>query len=113
MQEELIINSQLRLQLGLRGDYFTFNVEDHLDTLFDEGISLPHASGYAQETMLNPKFNLVYSPLDSTDVFFNFGTGFHSNDARDVVIERTISDLERTFGHQGLSDAQLTNDSHS
>ena len=107
VQEELIINSQLRLQLGLRGDYFTFNVEDHLDTLFDEGISLPHASGYAQETMLNPKFNLVYSPLASTDVFFNFGTGFHSNDARDVVIERTISDLERTFAHQGLSDTQI------
>ena len=107
LQEELIINSQLRLQLGLRGDYFSFNVEDHLDTLSPETIDLPHASGYAQEAMLNPKFNMVYSPLSSTDVFLNFGTGFHSNDARDVVIERTISDLERTLGHQGLSDAEI------
>ncbi len=107
VQEELIINSQLRLQLGLRGDYFTFNVEDHLDTLSDATTNLPHASGYAQEAMLNPKFNLVYSPLHLTDVFLNFGTGFHSNDARDVVIERTISDLARTFRHQGLNATQI------
>lgn len=107
MQEELIINPKLRLQLGLRGDYFTFNVEDHLDVLSDETVTLPHASGYAQEAMLNPKFNMVYSPFGSTDVFLNFGTGFHSNDARDVVIERTISDLERTFSRQGLNAAEI------
>ena len=106
-QEELIINPKLRLQLGLRGDYFTFNVEDHLDTLSDETITLPHASGYAQQAMLNPKFNLVYSPHRSTDVFLNFGTGFHSNDARDVVIGQTILNLERTFGREGLNDAQI------
>ena len=107
VQEELVVNSKLRLQLGLRGDYFTFNVEDHLDTLSDASITLPHASGYAQQAMLNPKFNLVYSPLHSTDIFLNFGTGFHSNDARDVVIEQTISDLERGFSRQGLNDAQI------
>ena len=106
-QEELIVNPKLRLQLGLRGDYFTFNVEDHLDTPSDATVTLPHASGYAQELMLNPKFNLVYTPLRAVDVFLNFGTGFHSNDARDVIIGETISDLERTFGREGLSDAQI------
>ena len=107
VQEELVVNPKLRLQLGLRGDYFTFNVEDHLDTLSDASITLPHASGYAQEALLNPKFNLVYSPLRSTDIFLNFGTGFHSNDARDVVIEQTISDLARVFSRQGLNGAQI------
>ena len=107
VQEELVVNPKLRLQLGLRGDYFTFNVEDHLDTLSDTSITLPHASGYAQKAMLNPKFNLVYSPLHSTDIFLNFGTGFHSNDARDVVIEQTISDLAWAFSRQGLNDAQI------
>ena len=106
-QEELIINPKLRFQLGLRGDYFTFNVEDHLDTLSDETVNLPHASGYAQEAMLNPKFNMVYSPNQSIDVFLNFGTGFHSNDARDVVIEQTISDLEQTYKRQDLSEEQI------
>ena len=107
VQEELVVNLKLRLQLGLRGDYFTFNVEDHFDALSDASITLPHASGYAQQTMLNPKFNLVYSPLHSTDIFLNFGTGFHSNDARDVVIEQTLSDLARVFSRQGLHDAQI------
>lgn len=107
VQEKLVANSKLRLQLGLRGDYFTFNVEDHLDTVSDASITLPHASGYAQKAMLNPKFNLVYSPLHSTDIFLNFGTGFHSNDARDVIIEQTISGLERLFSRQGLTDAQI------
>jgi outer membrane receptor protein involved in Fe transport len=106
-QEELIINPKLRFQLGLRGDYFTFNVEDYLDTLSDETVTLPHASGYAQEAMLNPKFNMVYSPIQSIDVFLNFGTGFHSNDARDVVIEQTISDLEQTYKRQDLSEEQI------
>ncbi len=106
-QEELIINPKLRFQLGLRGDYFTFNVEDYLDTLSDETVTLPHASGYAQEAMLNPKFNMVYSPIQSIDVFLNFGTGFHSNDARDVVIEQTISDLEQIYKSQELSEEQI------
>ena len=107
-QEELIINPKIRFQLGLRCDYFTFNVEDHLDTLSNEMVVLPHASGYAQEVMFNPKFNMVFSPIESSDVFLNFGTGFHSNDARDVIIEQTISDLEQTFDRQGLDDSQIT-----
>ena len=107
-QEEFVINPKLRFQLGLRCDYFTFNVEDHLDTLSDETVVLPHASGYAQEVIVNPKINIVYSPIKSSDVFLNFGTGFHSNDARDVVIEQTISDLERTLSRQGLNDSQIT-----
>ncbi|MYG00134.1 TonB-dependent receptor plug domain-containing protein [Candidatus Poribacteria bacterium] len=106
-QEELIISPKLRFQLGLRGDYFTFNVEDRLDTSSDQTVNLPHASGYAQEAMLNPKFNMVISPIQSLDVFLNFGTGFHSNDARDVVIEQTISDLEQTFKRQDLSENQI------
>ncbi len=107
VQDELIINPKIRFQLGLRGDYFTFNVEDHLDTLSDETVTLPHASGYAQELMLNPKFNMVYSPIQSLDVFLNFGRGFHSNDARDVVIEQTISDLEQTYKNQELSEDKI------
>lgn len=106
-QEELIISPKLRFQLGLRGDYFTFNVQDRLETLTDETTVLPHASGYAQDAMLNPKFNMVFSPISTLDVYMNFGTGFHSNDARDVVIEKTISDLIRTLSRQGLSKTQI------
>ncbi len=106
-EEEWIVNPKLRFQLGFRGDYFTFNVEDHLDPLINETITLPHASGYAQQAIFNPKFNLVYRLVESVDIFMNVGTGFHSNDARDVVIEKTISNLKQTFSAQGLSEQQI------
>ncbi len=104
-QEEIVFNPQVRLQLGLRGDYFTFNVEDRFDT--QPGNGLPHASGYAQETILSPKANLVISPARSFDLFANFGTGFHSNDARDVVIDQRVNDLERALRRNGLSAPQI------
>ncbi len=104
-QEEIVFNPQLRLQLGLRGDYFTFDVEDRFDT--QPGNGLPHASGYAQETILSPKANLVVSPARSLDLFANFGTGFHSNDARDVIIDQRVNDLEKALRRNGLSEGQI------
>jgi hypothetical protein len=68
---------------------------------------LPHASGYSQETILSPKANLVISPARALDLFINFGSGFHSNDARDVVINQRIRDLSRKFARDGLSDEQI------
>lgn len=104
-QEDLTFNSMVRLQLGVRADYFTFNVEDRLER--SAGATLPHASGYAQETIVSPKANLVVSPSRALDVFVNFGTGFHSNDARDVVINQRIADLSRRFARNGLSETQI------
>lgn len=104
-QEDLTFSPAVRLQLGLRADYFTFNVEDHLEGA--SGTALPHASGYSQETILSPKANLVISPARTLDLFLNFGSGFHSNDARDVVINQRISDLSRRFEREGLSDAEI------
>jgi len=104
-QEELVLSPKLRLQLGLRSDYFTYDVEDHLEGMPSD---LPHASGFAQKTILSPKANLVISPTSALDVFVNFGTGFHSNDARDVVIARRVSDSIRRFQQEGLSDEEIS-----
>ena len=102
-QEELIPTSFLRLQLAIRGDYFTFNVDDKLEGLPSD---LPHASGYAHHGIVSPKANVVLSPLPTLDVFANFGTSFHSNDARAVVQGRRVSDLYKVYLRQGLtSDA--------
>ncbi|MCG3153571.1 MAG: Vitamin B12 transporter BtuB [bacterium] len=104
-QEEIIFSPMLRLQLGLRGDYFTYDVEDHLE---GAPSALPHASGFAQKTILSPKANLVISPAHAIDVFVNVGTGFHSNDARDVVIAKRVTDSIRRFKRQGLSDEEIS-----
>lgn len=106
LQEELIFSTRLRLQLGLRGDYFTFNVEDHLETGLTDG-GLPHASGYRQQSILSPKASLVFSPARSLDLFLNAGSGFHSNDARNVVIGQRIEELGKIFRRQGLNPAEI------
>jgi outer membrane receptor protein involved in Fe transport len=105
-QEEIVFSPRLRLQLGLRGDYFTFDLEDHLETQPNNG--LPHASGYAQQTILSPKANLVISPLRSFDLYANFGAGFHSNDARDVIIDQRAADLERALRRNGFNEQQIS-----
>lgn len=105
-QEEWVFSTRLRLQLGLRGDYFTYNVNDRL-----EGVpsSLPHVSGYAQQTILSPKASLVFSPASSLDFFTNIGSGFHSNDARAVVQGQRVKDLLHVYHREQLSDTDIDN----
>ncbi|MBT6149783.1 MAG: TonB-dependent receptor [Gemmatimonadetes bacterium] len=98
-QEEVFLNPKLRLVLGLRADYFTFNVEDRLEGL---PAALPHVSGVAQDEILSPKAGLVYSPSPRLDLFLNAGSGFHSNDARAVVIDTRAQQIARRL-RDGLS----------
>ncbi len=103
-QEEIALTPRLQLVLGLRGDYFTFNVDDHLE---GHSTDLPHASGFAQASMLSPKASLVYSPIHSLDLFANFGTGFHSNDARNNVIDARAAQIRRAMQRDGRSEADV------
>lgn len=103
-QEEVFLSSRLRLQLGLRWDYFTYDVDDRRE---GEAATLPHASGYAQQSILSPKASLAFSPARTLDLFLNFGTGFHSNDARDIVIDRRVADLARDYRRQGLGEEEI------
>ena len=103
-QEELQISPRVRLQVGVRWDYFTYDVDDRLDGV---PADLPHASGYAQQTILSPKASLVVSPASELDLFLNIGSGFHSNDARDIVIDRCIADLVRGYRRDGISESAI------
>ncbi len=103
-QEEIVLTPRLQLVLGLRGDYFTFNVDDHLE---GHSTDLPHASGFAQASILSPKASLVYSPIHALDLFANFGTGFHSNDARNNVIDARASQIRRAIQRDGRSEADV------
>jgi outer membrane receptor protein involved in Fe transport len=103
-QDELQLGPRVRLQLGVRWDYFTFDVDDRLDGV---PADLPHASGYAQQTILSPKASLVVSPVDRLDLFANVGSGFHSNDARDIVIDRRVAGLVRSYRRDGVSQSEI------
>ncbi len=102
-RQEIVLTSWFRAQAGLRGDYFGFNVEDALEG----DASLPHASGYAQAVVVSPKLNLVFSPLPTTDVFVNFGQGFHSNDARYVVITERVNNVSRRLRRSGETQTAI------
>ena len=81
VNEVFRFSDHLRLEAGLRYDYFTFDVED----LLPPDSTHKNYSGYNYQTLLSPKMNLVYSPSDRAQFFLNAGSGFHSNDARSVV----------------------------
>jgi outer membrane receptor protein involved in Fe transport len=70
----------LYIEAGSRADLFSFNVEDELHPLGDTSLT-----GAKNASILSPKVNVVVTPVAGTDVFLNYGEGFHSNDARGII----------------------------
>ena len=69
----------MRLSGGVRADYFTFDVNNLCDTCPQQ------PAGRKDSGQVNPKGNLILGPWFNTEFFVNYGTGFHSNDARSTV----------------------------
>jgi len=69
-------NDWLRTELGLRADYFDFDVSSNLAA----------NSGTATDSIVSPKASVVLGPWQETEYFLNAGRGFHSNDARGTTI---------------------------
>jgi outer membrane receptor protein involved in Fe transport len=81
-QEDIHLLPWLRLVLAARADYFGFDVNDRLEdrTTLEGG-----TSGVRQSSQVSPKASLVFGAIPDTELYLNFGTGFHSNDARGIV----------------------------
>jgi outer membrane receptor protein involved in Fe transport len=62
----------LRSIAGVRYDRYRFDVAS----------SIAANSGAVDDHVASPKVSLVLGPWDKTEVFVNYGEGFHSNDAR-------------------------------
>jgi TonB family protein len=75
-EEDVQWTRWLRSVVGLRADYFGFNVDDQ---------GAPANSGVKQKSLLSPKASIVLVPHRALDLYLNFGMGFHSNDARIAV----------------------------
>ena len=73
----------LRLVGGLRFDYFVFNVTDQLE---DRSTLGTKSGGERVQAILSPKASLIVQPVEPLELFVKFGRGFHSNDARGVVL---------------------------
>ena len=97
-QEDITFTPWLRAVLGARADYFGFDVDDHLEDLSTQGTK---TSGVKQASRASPKASLVFSPLKQTELYVNFGDGFHSNDARGVVHEQDpVTPLTRARSYE-------------
>ncbi|MFM2221482.1 MAG: hypothetical protein RLZZ553_1230 [Verrucomicrobiota bacterium] len=59
---------------GLRADAFGFDVSS----------DNPANSGSEWDAIVSPKISAIFGPWKETELYFNLGTGFHSNDARGV-----------------------------
>jgi hypothetical protein len=71
-------NGRLHIDGGVRVDYFNFKVEDRLD---------PTGTGSQGATRFQPKLNLAFTPSEKfpMSLYFNYGRGISSQDARGVV----------------------------
>lgn len=75
---------------GLRFDYFDFNFEDKLQTIYE--------TKSKNSVLLTPHLNIIYNPNRHLQLFVKSGFGFHSNDTRVVVNETEEKTLPLAFG---------------
>ncbi|MFN2425000.1 MAG: nickel-responsive transcriptional regulator NikR [Candidatus Binatia bacterium] len=90
---------KLRVVPGLRLDGYHFDVDSDLDA----------NSGTKFDGIVSPKIAVVAGPWRETEAYFNFGTGFHSNDARGTTIRvdplsgenvSSVDPLVRSIGYE-------------
>jgi hypothetical protein len=90
---------KLRVVPGLRMDGYRFDVD----------AGNPDNSGTEYDGIVSPKLAIVVGPWVDTEGYFNFGGGFHSNDARGVTISEDpltgeaaddVDPLVRSWGYE-------------
>jgi outer membrane receptor protein involved in Fe transport len=86
LTHEAFLTDWIRLEAGLRGDVFFVDGRNRVgrqrqDPNFDP---VPIRGG-TTDSVVSPKARLVVTPVADTDVYLDFGEGFHSNDARDAL----------------------------
>lgn len=81
---------KLKVNPGLRLDYFKFNYYDQLATTYENQSE--------SKMKLSPKLNLIYAQNNTLQLFVKTGFGFHSNDTRVVVSQAGKKVLPSSFG---------------
>jgi outer membrane receptor protein involved in Fe transport len=89
--ENINITNKLNLNLGVRLDAYNFNFKNN--TNVQEG-------GAEFKAIVSPKLNVQYTLNDKVQLYAKSGYGFHSNDARAVVIGKLENTLPKAFGNE-------------
>ena len=74
-QSEVEWTDFFRTTLGLRGDGYRYNV-DAIRTLND---------GQGTSGLVSPKLTAVFGPWSGSEIYVNYGRGYHSNDPRSAT----------------------------
>jgi TonB-dependent Receptor Plug Domain len=91
---DLVPIEKVRLVTGARGDIFRFHGTENV--VGPE----PFAIHDVTKARPNVKANLILGPWAAAEFFGNFGTGFHSNDARAVLIDPKLDALPTATGYE-------------
>jgi outer membrane receptor protein involved in Fe transport len=91
IDETVFLTDKFSVNASLRFDYFDFRFRDFQ---FDS------ASGRKQVPKVSPKLNLHYDVSETFQLYARTGLGFHSNDARSVVLNQAEKSLPTAFGYE-------------
>ena len=72
------LKTNWRAVLGMRADAYKFKVKSKDYNQADDD----------SDFILSPKTSIAYAFSDNNEMYFSFGNGFHSNDARGVITFR-------------------------
>lgn len=81
-ENEIEWTSRLRSTLGLRADYYHFDVSSDLSA----------NSGNEDDFIASPKISVSYRATPKLELYTSAGLGFHSNDARGTTIQLDPTD---------------------
>jgi outer membrane receptor protein involved in Fe transport len=90
---------KFRSVTGVRSDYYWFDVKSNNNV----------NSGQEYDSMTNPKLNFIFGPWVKTEFYINYGSSFHSNDARGTTttmdpksgaLLAPVSPLVRSTGYE-------------
>jgi len=81
---EVALTDRLRASAGIRGDFYSYDVEANLPANSDSGT----------EGIVTPTASLAWRATDTIELYANYGHGFHSNDVRGAAI--SIDPVSRT-----------------
>ncbi len=95
VEEDVSLGSRLRVLAGLRVDRYSWDVTDR-DPM--TAGTMDTTAGAASALMVSPKLSAIVRTSDATELFANFGLGFHSNDARAAVASGGSGALARATG---------------
>ncbi|PBQ30427.1 TonB-dependent receptor [Sphingobacteriaceae bacterium] len=98
IDETLELTPKLSVNAGVRFDYFDFKFTN---------LKYDSLSGRKQVPKVSPKLNLYYNLTSAVQLYVHGGIGFHSNDARSVVINATEHSLPTALGYEAGSTFKI------